>query len=69
MTIARIRWRLNDPAEDNRVRWTKVHHVSVHNADLTVCHRIIPQAYMTDYDEQIPADAPVCTRCKELGLD
>jgi len=65
MTSDRIRWRLNDPAEENRQRWTKVHRVSFHAADLTACHILIPEhAYMVDRNEWIPDDAPECQRCK-----
>jgi len=59
-----IRWRLNEPTELNSQRWSKVHKVSFHNADLTACHQRIPEhAYDVAYDEWIPADAPQCKRC------
>lgn len=66
MNEPRIRWRLNDPAEENRQRWTKVHRVSVHASDLTACHIIIPEnAYDVAYDEWIPDDAIECKRCRK----
>jgi hypothetical protein len=59
-----VRWRLNDPAEENRQRWTRVHRVSIHAADLTVCHIVIPEhPYMLDADGQIPTGADRCKRC------
>jgi hypothetical protein len=64
-TLRRIRWRLNDPAEEARQRWTKVHHVSIHADDLTACHIIIPEhPYMVDRDDQIPTGAALCKRCE-----
>jgi hypothetical protein len=64
-TARRIRWRLHEPTERNTYRWSKVHRLSVHAGDLTVCHRIIPaHAYDVAYDEWIPDDAPECTQCK-----
>ncbi len=61
---SKLRWRLNDPSEENRQRWTKVHLVSFHANDLTACHMLIPEhPYMVDYDDQIPADADRCKRC------
>lgn len=66
MAVSLIRWRLRDPGEnDNRVRWTKVHRVSLHAADLTACHQLIPEhPYMVDRDDQIPAAADRCKRCE-----
>lgn len=65
-----IRWRLNSPDVDNRSRWTKVHTISSHAEDLTVCRLpIFPDRYMTDVDDQIPADAPRCQRCAQIGQD
>jgi hypothetical protein len=62
--IETIRWRLNDLGEENRVRWTKVHRVSIHANDLTACHMIIPdQPYMADRNDQIPDGLPMCKRC------
>jgi len=70
MTTKRLRWRLNDLGEENRVRWTKVHRVSFHAEDLTVCHRLIPShPYMMDADDDIPSGAPVCKQCERLGTD
>jgi hypothetical protein len=63
--VALIRWRLNDPADEWRQRWTRVHRVSFHAADLTACHIVIPESpYMVDRDEQIPTGAPHCKRCE-----
>jgi hypothetical protein len=60
-----VRWRLNDPGEENRVRWSKVHTVSLHADDLTACHILIPEhPYMEDRDDQIPSDAERCKRCQ-----
>lgn len=65
MTYTMIRWRLNDPAKENRQRWTKAHRVSFHASDLTACHQRIPEhPYMMDTDDQIPADWPACQRCQ-----
>lgn len=59
-----VRWRLNDPAEENRQRWTKVHTVSLHAEDLTACHIIIPEhPYMADWNEHVPDGAERCKRC------
>ena len=59
-----IRWRLNDPAQEWRQRWTKVHRVSFHANDLTVCHILIPEfPYDSEHDGQIPVDAIKCKRC------
>lgn len=70
MTPDRIQWRLNEPTEEARPRWTKVHRVSVHAADLTVCHIKIPdQPYDTNRNEWIPAAAPTCKRCDRAGCD
>ncbi len=65
MTPNIIRWRLNDPSEENRQRWTKVHRVSLHSGDLTACHRVIPDhPYMMDRDEWVPDGAPRCRACE-----
>lgn len=61
-----VRWRLNDPGEEERPRWTKTHVVSFHAGDLTACHIIIPEhPYMMDWDDQPPMGDPslVCKRC------
>lgn len=59
-----IRWRLNDPAEERAVRWSRVHRVSLHADDLTACHLLIPEhPYMVDRDDDIPEAAPRCKRC------
>lgn len=64
-TTKTVRWRLNDPAEENKQRWTKTHKVSFHASDLTACHQLIPEyPYMMDTDDQIPQDWPVCKRCQ-----
>ena len=60
-----VRWRLNDPADEPRQRWTKVHKVSMHAADLTVCHQLIPDfPYMRDDTIHVPSDAPRCKNCE-----
>jgi hypothetical protein len=62
-----IRWRLNEPTEEPRVRWTRVHRVSFHNGDLTRCHMKIPEhPYDAAYNEWIPDDAPRCKRCASI---
>jgi hypothetical protein len=67
-TTHTIRWRLNDPGDENRQRWTRVHRLSAHAEDLTRCHIIIPeQPYMVDRDEQIPDGALACKRCATAG--
>lgn len=59
-----ISWRLNDPADEWRQRWTKVHLVSVHAEDLTACHLEIPRyPYDVARDEWIPTARPRCKRC------
>lgn len=59
-----IQWRLNDPTEENRQRWTKVHTVSLHYDDLTACHIKIPEfPYDARRDEWISEAAPRCKRC------
>lgn len=58
-----IRWRLNDPAEEQAERWTKVHRTQTGRK--TFCGITIPELpYMADEDEQIPAAVPSCTRCQ-----
>jgi hypothetical protein len=60
--VERTRWRLNDPGEENRVRWTKVHYLATPYRAL--CGVMVAEwPYDRDANEQIPDDADVCRRC------
>lgn len=77
--MIKIRWRLNDPAEENTQRWTLVHVLHPGTAatasgqfgvlipsddEVTLCGMTVPQhAYMEDRDEQIPQGCMTCFRC------
>ena len=58
----RIRWRLNDPAEENRERWTRTHITNTSVTD-TLCGLAVPFAYMQDMNSDIPKEWPFCKRC------
>jgi hypothetical protein len=80
MTLTRIRWRLNDPSEENRQRWTAVHILHPGTAatatgafgvlvpstdEITLCGRTVPaNPYMEDRDTQIPDGVETCVRCR-----
>ena len=63
-----IRWRLNDPAEESRQRWTRGHFLDTAGATTTLCGLPVPDLpYMEDRDEQIPDGAYYCERCKVVS--
>jgi hypothetical protein len=58
----RIQWRLNDPAAEDRERWTRSH--VTETGRKTRCGLSIPEvAYMTNEDDQIGAGVLKCLRC------
>lgn len=64
MTEFTIRWRLNDPAEENRERWSKVHCASAsHRHDSNVkafCGVKVPDyPYDSEYDRE-PITCKTC---------
>jgi hypothetical protein len=69
--VRHLRWRLNDPIEENDkrtgARWTRVHKF-VDGDSHTLCGLAIPDhPYMADYDDGTPDGAPVCDRCKTVA--
>ena len=82
--MKRIRWRLNDPAEESAQRWTAVHILHPGTAaratgnfgelvpsddEITLCGRTVPEwAYMTDRDDQIPFGCFTCEPCRRRAV-
>lgn len=66
----RVRWRLNDPAEEYR-QWTRVHvkvDASVGGRERVICGLYVPDfAYDVDRGDSIPEGAPTCKRCVQKG--
>jgi len=59
-----IRWRLNDPAEEDVVRWTRVHRVSFIHPGKTLCRLRIPDLpFDLNRNDEIPVEAPRCKTC------
>lgn len=66
--MIRLRWRLNDPAEENRERWTRVHRAIGDMSPKALCGVAIPEhPYMADYNADIPDGAPDCRSCAKKG--
>ena len=66
-STVRLSWRPNDPAEELRERWTKVHVVrreDQHCSDArALCGLLIPDfPYMADFGADIPDAAPICRK-------
>ena len=59
-----VRWRANDPGEEQRVRWSKVHVRRNPHSQRTACGRLIPEfAYMEDNGPEVPGGAERCQAC------
>lgn len=61
-----VRWRLNEPTEENRERWTRVH---VAEDGKTFCGVDVPEwPYMLDEDRHVPGGAARCRKCVKSAV-
>ena len=60
-----IIWRLNEPTEEARPRWTRVHKINELTSSTTLCGITVPDhPYDSAFDEHTPKGRAVCDRCK-----
>lgn len=61
-----MRWRLHDPAE-GPYRWSRAHLVHFQTERALCGVTVAWNAYMVDWEEYLPADAPRCKTCAKRG--